>query len=237
MSDLTVADAEGVVVVPVRSFPTARPASVSAIIPEFTTDGRSRAIEFFLADGGTPETFAHEMSLGTFDVRSEAGPGVEWPGLNLELEELSGFNFRGANLTGARLGCVAGAWFQHGRLDRAIIAEAQGAKFDFADLHEAQFRSSRLEGASFSGARLGGACFTEASLRLACFTGADLSGADFTGADLTGADLDDVEAALDADFTEAEGLSDEQRRILADRGAIGVGYVRLAPLVGIRFIA
>ena len=52
-----VADAQGSTVVPVRFFPTARPVRIGRENPDFTNNGRSRAIEFFLAAGGSAAGF------------------------------------------------------------------------------------------------------------------------------------------------------------------------------------
>jgi uncharacterized protein YjbI with pentapeptide repeats len=234
MSDLCAVDVEAVVVVPVLFFPTARSAAVSSETPEFTDDGRSRAIEFALAKRGPRHVLAN---ASRYDVRAEAGPGVEWPGIDLWDEDVSGLLFNRANLTGARLGLASGADFQHARLDRVEIEEAPGAEFDFADMHEARCGGARLERASFTGASLGGADFSEASLRRARFTGADLSGATFVGADLHNTDIHFVAAAAGADFSEALGLTLEQRQALAALGAVGLGDVWLAPLLDLEFSA
>jgi len=213
-------DDSGVTPVHIRFFPTARPVAVDLGVAEVTPDGRTRSIEFLLADAGDPGQFDRRRAW--CDVRAEAGPGVEWPGIDLSRDDLSGFDLRWANLTGAVLGAAGGSDFRHARLDRARIADAQGSLFGFSDLHEACFDCGRLEGASFDGALLGGASFRDASLRRARFFGADLTQVDFTGADLTGSDVESAAAAEGADFSEAMGLSIEQQRALALLGAVGV---------------
>lgn len=225
----------GVIPVRVHYFPTARPVAVDRAEPEMTPDGRTRAIEFLLANSGDPGLF--ERRREWFDVRAEAGPGVEWPGLDLAGDDLGGFDLRGANLTGARIGECGGSDLRHARLDRVQIREAQGSLFDFAEMHEAILDFGRFEGASFAGAFLGGASFRDASLRRASFTGADLTQADFHGVDLTGSDIQFAVRAAGADFSEAEGLTLEQRQALARLGATGLGSVLLAPLLDREFTA
>ncbi len=177
-------------------------------------------IETFLRNGGTPERFA--AIRHRFDARSEAAPGVWWPGIDLEGEDLCGAELAGATLIGAILPEVNGADLRRAQLERAVIRQAQGAVFDGAELTEADLCHGRLEGASFVGANLACCDFVEAGLRRARFDRADLTDADFRDAELWGSTVH-LAASLDgADFTGAVGLSVEQLVILAARGALGV---------------
>ncbi|MGI9252755.1 MAG: pentapeptide repeat-containing protein [Thermomicrobiales bacterium] len=202
---------------------------------DFTADGRTRGIELLLKSGRTPEDFAIQREW--FEVRKEAGPGVEWPGIDISDDDLCGFDLSDANLIGAALPPVNGSILRHARLERAVIRVAQGAIFDHADMSEATLCSASLEGSSFAGANLGGADLEEASLRLAKFDGANLTETSFIGADLTGSTIHLALCATGADFTDAEGLTDQQRHALAALGAIGLGPVHIAPLLDIVFSA
>jgi uncharacterized protein YjbI with pentapeptide repeats len=108
--------------------------------------------------------------------------------------DLSGADFRGANMTAADFGPLEGR-------------PGQGTMVTIA--------SNILKSCNFSGAQMAGANMTQAVLTFSRFTSADLrgvtfaraeltkvdfSGADVTGADFTGADL------YDANFTGAIGL-------------------------------
>ena len=108
--------------------------------------------------------------------------------------ELSGADFRGANLTDANFSPLE-------------VRPGQGTLVTLS--------RNVLKSCDFSGARLHNANLTRAVLLFSRFTGADLSGAklagadlsrtDFSGADLTGADLTDAD--LDgANFVGAKGL-------------------------------
>ncbi|MGL4396756.1 MAG: pentapeptide repeat-containing protein [Hyphomicrobium sp.] len=88
---------------------------------------------------------------------------------------MDGADFRGADLTGARLGPHE---------PRADISSMPGSLLRGCD-----FSGAILVGADLMWAKLGFSKFVGANLRNVNFDGADLSRVDFSGADLTGANL------------------------------------------------
>lgn len=94
--------------------------------------------------------------------------------------QLSRADFKGANLSGARIGLE-----RYDNTARLVRTELSAADFTGATLAGANFRGVRLDFA-----RLGGADLSDCVLIDADLSRADLSGAELAGADLTGADLD-----------------------------------------------
>lgn len=127
--------------------------------------------------------------------------------INLSKTRLNPADFSQADLTGAKLPEVLGAYTQ-----------AKGTCFAKASLAKADLENSNFKGADFSGADLAGtdlkSCdFSGANLRQALLAQADLAGATLAGADLTKADLRnawlsgaDLTGAIlrGADFSEAD---------------------------------
>ncbi|MBI3468085.1 MAG: pentapeptide repeat-containing protein [Planctomycetes bacterium] len=125
---------------------------------------------------------------------------AEWPGIDLELAEISGADLSCANLKEAKLdGAVAwkanfshavlrGASLQKFSAAQACLAHADlsrvratEAVFDGADLERAEVRGASLESASFEGANLAKANFTRADLSLTNLIDAKIDETDFSG--------------------------------------------------------
>ncbi|MBS0232400.1 MAG: pentapeptide repeat-containing protein [Proteobacteria bacterium] len=102
--------------------------------------------------------------------------------------ELSGSDFRGADLTNANF------YPREGRPGEGTLATTyrnvlKYCDFSGAKLHDANMERAVLWFAKFKGADLTGANFTDADLSRADFSGADISGTDFARADLDGANF------------------------------------------------
>ncbi len=97
---------------------------------------------------------------------------------------LDGADFRGANLTDARLGPQPAIWGSY--TPRAMLI---GADFSAAELRRTDLRKAVLQFARFVGANVLDTDLRDADLAGADFTGAELAGTDFTGANLDGAIL------------------------------------------------
>jgi uncharacterized protein YjbI with pentapeptide repeats len=122
------------------------------------------------------------------------------PGVNWQRCIQDGLEFRGVDLTGARLRSTS---FFRADLSGSDLSEVNGfeAKFvnaimrnvtlDGAKLSQADFTKADLSGASLVGADLRRARFFSANLRDADLTDARLQGADLTRADLSGATWQD----------------------------------------------
>jgi uncharacterized protein YjbI with pentapeptide repeats len=102
--------------------------------------------------------------------------------------ELSGSDFRGANLTSANFSPLEARPGQ-GTLTTLTRNVLKACDFSGAMMKGANFTRAVLMFSRMTGADLTGANFTEADLSKVDFSGATLSGADFTGADLDGANL------------------------------------------------
>jgi len=81
---------------------------------------------------------------------------------------------------------------------------------------ETEFATA-LEGAALSGASLQNAFLTRAYLRNAILIEVELQGADLRAADLTGANLEQLKSIAGADFTLAQGLTQEMKAMLCSR--------------------
>jgi uncharacterized protein YjbI with pentapeptide repeats len=104
-----------------------------------------------------------------------------------------------------------------------------GANLSGADLHWAKLGKANLSGANLSGAHLGGAELMEADLTKADLSGVNLCCADLRRADLSDANLSNANmGGTEIDGTTVEktrfwgsqGLSDELKQDLQNRGAI-----------------
>lgn len=95
---------------------------------------------------------------------------------------LDGTDFRGANLTDARIGQQAGVWGSYAPRMTLI-----GADFSASELRRTNLKSSVLHFARFINATIIDSDFRDTDLSGADFTGAELQGTDFTGANLDGA--------------------------------------------------
>jgi hypothetical protein len=105
--------------------------------------------------------------------------------IGLEVNNLTGWNFAGQNLTNANFW---GATLTGADLSQASLT---GASFYEATLTDANLSQANLTNAFVAGATLTGADFSRANLNNVDFLWAMLSGADFTGADTRGSrDLD-----------------------------------------------
>jgi uncharacterized protein YjbI with pentapeptide repeats len=148
--------------------------------------------------------------------------------------DLSGADLSGADLTDAKMQGVrydrhtifpdnfnyksSGAIGPGARLNGAQL---NTANLRYFDLQDANLLGAYLGGADLTGANLQGVRLSQADMRRAFLTGAclrnaGLNGANLAGADLRAADLTDVEFDLlesiaGADFSHAQGLTDEIR--------------------------
>ena len=115
--------------------------------------------------------------------------GLIGPKANLSGVYLNAANLRGVDLQGCNL---------------------RGAYLSGADLTEANLTGAALSGANLQNAMLTGAC-----LRNAKFVGAELKGADFRAADLTHANLEQLQNIAGADFSFAQGITEEMKSLLS----------------------
>jgi uncharacterized protein YjbI with pentapeptide repeats len=102
--------------------------------------------------------------------------------------ELSGSDFRGADLTKANFYPLEGRPGE-GTLATTYRNVLKYCDFSGATMHDADMERAVLWFAKFKGADLTGTNFTDADLSRADFAGADIAGADFTRADLDGANF------------------------------------------------
>lgn len=109
--------------------------------------------------------------------------GANMTGIRVQAD-MSGADFRGAELTGAHFDPLEGRPGS-GTLVTAYRNVLKSCDFSGARLKGADFRQAILMFSRFTGADLTGANLARADLSMA-----DLSGADLTGADLSYADLD-----------------------------------------------
>lgn len=114
------------------------------------------------------------------------------------IARLDGADFRGANLTGARIKPQPPSWGAF--IPRAVLV---GADFSSANLTRLEVRKAVLRFARFVDADLSGADFRDCDLSGADFSGAELAGADFTGTNLDGAIFHGAKG-----FDRAKGLAD-----------------------------
>jgi uncharacterized protein YjbI with pentapeptide repeats len=114
-------------------------------------------------------------------------------GINLYMSNLSGTDFRGADLRLANLGGT--------------------------DLRGADLRLANLSGADLRGADLRGADLSLANLCMAVLSGADLRGVDLSEADLRESNLNKADVR-DAIFCDNLGLTKADREMLRNGGAI-----------------
>ena len=120
----------------------------------------------------------------TLGVNSLEAP--KFAGANLRFIRLTammdGADFRGADLTGARMGP------HEPRADISSMPSSllRGCDFSGAVLRGADLMWAKLRFSRFVGADVRDVNFSGADLSLADFSGADLTGADLTGADMDG---------------------------------------------------
>jgi uncharacterized protein YjbI with pentapeptide repeats len=159
--------------------------------------------------------------------------GANLSGANLSVAILRGANLSDADLRGAILrgAILRGAILRGAILSWANLSGANlsGANLSDADLSRAILSGANLSGAILSGAILSGAILSKANLSDAILSDANLSGAFLRGANLSGANLwiADLSGAFlsgaeveNAIFTNATGITPEQKQDLIRRGAI-----------------
>ncbi|NCQ97996.1 MAG: pentapeptide repeat-containing protein [Microcystis aeruginosa L211-101] len=159
--------------------------------------------------------------------------GANLSGANLSVAILRGANLSDADLRGAILrgAILRGAILRGAILSWANLSGANlsGANLSDADLSRAILSGANLSGANLSGAILSGAILSKANLSDANLSDANLSGAFLRGANLSGANLwiADLSGAFlsgaeveNAIFTNATGITPEQKQDLIRRGAI-----------------
>jgi uncharacterized protein YjbI with pentapeptide repeats len=123
------------------------------------------------------------------DLSNDTSDAPHFSGANLTRvhvqAELSGSDFRGADLTEADFFPLEGRPGE-GTMTTTYKNVLKYCDFSGARLHDADMRRAVLWFAKFTGADLKGARFVDADLSRADFAGADLSGADFTHANVDG---------------------------------------------------
>jgi uncharacterized protein YjbI with pentapeptide repeats len=126
------------------------------------------------------------------DLSNNTSDAPRFSGANLTQihvqAELSGSDFRGADLTEANFFPLEGRPGE-GTLVTAYRNILKYCDFSGAHLHRADMQRTVLWFAKFTGADLTEVKFVDADLSRADFAGADVAGADFTNADLDGANF------------------------------------------------
>ncbi|MCA2651661.1 MAG: pentapeptide repeat-containing protein [Microcystis sp. M017S1] len=173
---------------------------------EFTTD--AKVIEKAELIKAIREGTIDKTTLQQVDLSGAFLIGADLRGAILSKAILSGAILSKANLIGANLSVaiLSGAILSGANLSRAILSGA--------NLIGANLSGANLSGANLSGANLIGANLSDADLIGANLSDANLSDADLRGANLSGAE---VENAI---FTNATGITPEQKQDLIRRGAI-----------------
>jgi uncharacterized protein YjbI with pentapeptide repeats len=138
------------------------------------------------------------------DLSNKTSDAPRFSGANLTKvhvqAELSGSDFRGADLTEADFFPLEGRPGE-GTMTTTYKNILKYCDFSGARLHGAHMQRAVMWFAKFTGADLTGADFTDADLSRADFRGADISGAIFTRANLEGASFAGAKG-----FEEAKGL-------------------------------
>jgi uncharacterized protein YjbI with pentapeptide repeats len=193
---------------------------------EFTTD--AKVIEKAELIKAIREGTIDKKTLQQVDLSGAFLSGANLRGANLRGAILSGAilskaNLSKANLSGANLRGAILSWaiLSGANLSRAILIGANliGANLSGANLIGANLSDADLIGANLSDADLIGANLSDADLSDADLSGAILSRAILSGANLSGADLSRAEVE-NAIFTNATGITPEQKQDLIRRGAI-----------------
>lgn len=130
-------------------------------------------------------TVYSDMSNKTTDAPRFAGANLR--GVHVQAE-LSGSDFRGADLTGASFRPLEERPGE-GTLTTAYRNVLKYCDFSGARMQDADMSRAVMWFARFTGADLRGVNFSGADLSRADFAGSDLSGADFSGADIDGANF------------------------------------------------
>jgi uncharacterized protein YjbI with pentapeptide repeats len=129
------------------------------------------------------------------DLASNLADAPRFAGANLTrirvMANLSGADFRGANLTNADFSPLEARPGQ-GTITSLMKNVLKSCDFSGAALKGANFDRADLTFSRFVGADLAGANLKKTDLSKTDFTGADLTGADLTSADLYGANLTGV---------------------------------------------
>jgi len=129
------------------------------------------------------------------DMRSDLADAPRFSGANMSgvrvMANLSGADFRGANLTGADFSPLEARPGQ-GTITSMMKNVLKSCDFSGAALKGANFDRADLTFSRFVGADLEGANLKKTDLSKVDLSGADLTGADLTDADLYGANLTGV---------------------------------------------
>src|SRR6476661_2206678 len=156
-----------------------------------------------------------QMDLFGIDLSGSNLIGANLSQTNLQGANLQGVDLRRANLRDANL---SGANLQESYLFRADL---QGCNLVDAQLQEAKLKLAQYdahtlwpEGFNYKNS---GAIGPQANLSGAFLNTAYLRGADLQGADLTGANLEQLKSIAGADFTLAQGLTQEMKAMLRSR--------------------
>ncbi|AGK56266.1 pentapeptide repeat protein [Hyphomicrobium denitrificans 1NES1] len=135
------------------------------------------------------------------DLSNKISDAPRFPGANLSnvhvQAELSGSDFRGADLTEANFFPLEGRPGE-GTMTTTYKNILKYCDFSGARLHGAHMQRTVMWFAKFTGADLTGADFTDADLSRADFAGADISGAVFTRANFEGASFVGVKGIHEA---------------------------------------
>ena len=177
-----------------------------------------RAILSFLLRSRFWPSKRKEALLGRAKLQGAKLQGAKLLETNLEGANLQGAYLQGAHLEGANLQRVnlQGAYLLYAKL---LGTNLEGANLLGANLQRVNLKGANLKGANLKGANLLGANLLGVNLLGANLLGARLEVANLKGANVKGAHLEEanVKGAI---FTQATGLSGDQKADLKSRGAI-----------------
>ncbi len=159
-----------------------------------------------------------QVELNGIDLRKAGFAGTNLNGAQVVEADLGQSDLRGANLSQANLtGTDLSSCDLHGAI--ADGANFCGVDLSDSDLSGADLRRADLSGAdltfaNLSGSNLRGANLAGANLNSANLSGANLHEARLVGANLSDTGLTNLIGIEDADFSDAQNLSDEGREYL-----------------------
>ena len=228
ISTLLLRDEDGVLNEMARNLTKGR---TDAILKILKSDEKRNLVAFLYGSGlisrngtETPSVVAlsgsdlSQADLSGIDLRKAGFGGTDLRGAQITEADLDHADLRGANLSQANL---SGTDLSNSDMHGVIAATANFSSVDLcdsdlsgADLRGLDFTGADLESANLSGSNLRGAIFTGTNLSSANLSGANLREAGFVGAKLLDTRLTNLISIEDADFSEAQNLSDENREYL-----------------------
>ena len=159
-----------------------------------------------------------QADLSGTSLRKAGFGGTNLKGAQIAGADLDQADFRGADLTDANL---SGADLCNSDMHGVIAATANFSTVDLseadlsgADLRGVDFTEADLSSANLSGSNLRGEKLERTNLNSANLSGANLREAALMGANLLDARLSNLISIEDADFSEAQDLSEDDREYL-----------------------